>query len=84
MKINFFICLTALCVTVVHAQKAPFAANPVSASQSMIDYQSMELIGFVHFNMNTFTDKEWGYGDESEKIFNPTNLDVEQLSLIHI
>ena len=78
MKINFFICLTALCVTVIHAQKAPFAANPVSASQSMIDYQSMELIGFVHFNMNTFTDKEWGYGDESEKIFNPTNLDVEQ------
>lgn len=52
--------------------------NPVTPSDILLDYQQMELIGFIHFTVNTFTDKEWGYGDESPDIFNPTELDVEQ------
>lgn len=38
----------------------------------------MELIGFIHFIVNTFTDKEWGYGDEEPALFNPSQLNVEQ------
>ena len=53
-------------------------AMPVSPTPDQVAYQKMEMIGFIHFNINTFTNKEWGYGDESPELFNPTGLDVEQ------
>ena len=38
----------------------------------------MEFYLFVHFGPNTFTDKEWGEGDEPEDVFNPSKLNCEQ------
>ena len=43
-----------------------------------LDWQRMETIGFIHFSVNTYTDMEWGYGNESPSIFNPTHLDCRQ------
>ncbi len=50
----------------------------VIPTPAQVAYQRMETIGFIHFSINTFTGKEWGYGDESPMLFNPTALDAEQ------
>ncbi len=53
----------------------PIAPLP---SESQMNWHEMEFYMFVHFNMNTFTNLEWGFGDESPGLFNPTQLDCRQ------
>ena len=53
------------------------AAN-VRPSPQQLAWQQLECIGFIHYTVNAFTDKEWGDGTEDEAIFNPTQLDVRQ------
>jgi alpha-L-fucosidase len=51
-------------------------------SAKQLAWQSLEYYGFIHFNMNTFTDAEWGEGKENPNTFNPTALDCEQWTRI--
>jgi len=51
---------------------------PVAPSPEQLRYQEMELAGFLHFSMNTFTDREWGFGDEDPALFAPEALDAGQ------
>jgi len=47
-------------------------------TESQLAWHEMEMNAFVHFTTNTFTGKEWGYGDESPTIFNPTEYNADQ------
>lgn len=53
------------------------AANVIPSPQHLA-WQRGERIGFVHFGINTFTDREWGTGTESPALFNPSALDARQ------
>ena len=50
----------------------------VTPSERQIRLQDMEFYAFVHFTVNTFTDKEWGDGTETEEIFDPGHFNADQ------
>ena len=45
---------------------------------AQLQWQRDELALFLHFGVNTFTDREWGDGTESPSIFAPAALDARQ------
>ena len=53
----------------------PYGPQP---SKAQLDLFEMERYAFIHFSINTFTDQEWGNGDEPAALFNPSDLDCRQ------
>jgi alpha-L-fucosidase len=86
MSMRHKICVQALVmVTAVGLCSLAQAAEPPKPygalpSERQLQLHEMEMYGFMHFTVNTFTDKEWGYGDEKESIFNPTEFDADQMA----
>lgn len=53
------------------------AAQVVPSKRQLMWYDTA-FYAFIHFGMNTFTDREWGDGTEPESLFDPTQLDCSQ------
>ncbi len=54
----------------------PYGALP---SSRQLSWQETELYCIIHFSVATYTDKEWGYGDEDPKIFNPSDFSADRI-----
>ena len=53
-------------------------AAHVVPSKRQLDWYELGSYAFIHFGVNTFTNREWGEGTEPESVFNPENLDCDQ------
>lgn len=58
-------------------EKEPSPVYPIPTKQQLA-WQDMEMYAFLHYSINTYTDQEWGFGNEDPALFNPENLDVKQ------
>ena len=63
-------------LSVCHAV-AQTACGPVP-NENQLRWQQMEVYAFIHYSLNTYTDQEWGFGNEDPQLFNPSDLDCRQ------
>ncbi|WP_442590278.1 discoidin domain-containing protein [Pedobacter sp. AW31-3R] len=59
-------------------QEAP-AAYGVLPSKAQLNWHEMQMYCIIHFGVDTYTDKEWGFGDEDPALFNPAHFDASQI-----
>jgi len=68
--------LLSLCGWAQELRHHPPCGPVPTANQ--LRWQAMEMYAFIHYSLNTYTDQEWGYGNEDPKLFNPSDLDCRQ------
>ena len=81
-SINKKICLVSVLTFVFLIVAAQSGSKDPLPSKQQLAWHEMEYYWFIHFGPNTFTDKEWGHGDEQADIFNPSQLDCRQWARI--
>jgi alpha-L-fucosidase len=76
-KVSVF-CGLLLCTAGAFAQAPPkpYGALP---NKAQLNWHEMGMYCIIHFGVDTYTNKEWGYGDEDPAIVNPTKFDAMQI-----
>ena len=59
------------------AVEPPAPCGPLPTERQLW-WQDLETYAFIHYSLNTYTDQEWGFGNEDPKLFNPERLDARQ------
>ena len=75
---NILFVAILLNVASAFAQKAPEPYGPLP-SKAQLNWHEMGMYCIIHFGVDTYTDKEWGFGDEDPKILNPVKFDAAQI-----
>ncbi len=73
------IALGALLAPVLQAADPPAPHGPLP-TEAQVNWLRMEWYAFVHFGLNTYTAREWGYGDESPTLFNPQQFNARNIA----
>lgn len=77
-QIFWLLSLTLVCCIVAWPQ-APPTPYGVLPTERHLRWHEMEMYALIHFGLNTYQDKEWGYGDADPQLFNPVEFDAEQI-----
>lgn len=75
MKKLTFLLLSTLLTGACQRQVEPYGPLPTA---DQVALQDMEMYAFLHYSLNTYTDQEWGFGNEDPTLFNPDQLDTRQ------
>ena len=68
--------LIAVAVLALEASAARPVPRPALAARLA---NGPEVIGIVHWGLNTYTDREWGFGDEDPAMLDPAKFDADQI-----
>ena len=66
MKPLLILLLTTMTAASLKAQMEPCGPVP---TENQLRWQDMEMYAFIHYSLNTYTDEEWGYGNEDPQLF---------------
>lgn len=78
LLIQTIILLLFSTATTVSAQTVAKTTYGPVPNENQLRWQEMEMYAFIHYSLNTYTDQEWGYGNEDPNLFNPSHLDCRQ------
>lgn len=78
LNIKSYVVLIIILISVSCSRVEPPKPIGPLPSERQLEWHELGYYAFIHFNMNTFTNMEWGTGGESPEQFNPTELDTRQ------